>query len=290
MSPSPKTILAAGGVVWRLREAAVEVLLIHRPRYDDWTLPKGKLLAGEHELVGAVREIDEEVGATVDVKHRIRTVKYPVGDARKRVTYWSMHYRAGEFAPNDEVDEIAWLRIKAAHKKLTYDIDRSVLDAFTAAPIPDSVLILLRHAKAGKRSDWRGDDNLRPLDPAGEQQAKALAELLPLFGPTRVYCADRTRCVQTVEPLAAALDLRVRIDPAFSDEAYLDDPDATAGALLALAKPGKVTVVCSQGVAIPDLVDRLGPGVRSSETRKAAWWVFCVVDGEIVTSDFYDAP
>jgi 8-oxo-dGTP pyrophosphatase MutT (NUDIX family)/phosphohistidine phosphatase SixA len=289
--PRPaKTIAAAGGIVWRMREAAPDVLLIHRPRYDDWTLPKGKLLPDEPDLIGAVREVGEEVGARVAVQQRVGTVKYTVGDIRKRVTYWAMRYRDGDFVANDEVDEIEWMRVGRAYRRLSYEIDRSVLADFAATPVADSMIVLVRHAKAGKRSEWRGDDRLRPLDPGGERQAGELAHLLALFAPTRIYSADRTRCVQTVEPLAAALDLRVRVEAAFADEAYEDGPDGTQNALLALAKPGKVTVVCSQGLTIPSLVDRLGPGVRSSDTRKGAWWALTLVDGEVVCADHYEAP
>jgi 8-oxo-dGTP pyrophosphatase MutT (NUDIX family)/phosphohistidine phosphatase SixA len=290
MTHPTKTVVAAGGIVWRKRDGVLEVLLIHRPRYDDWTLPKGKLLPDESELMGAVREVGEEAGAQVAVQQRIGTVKYSVGDSRKRVTYWSMRYCSGDFVPNDEVDEITWLPVKPAYRKLSYEVDCSVLSDFAAMPMVDSVLVLVRHAKAGKRSEWRGDDRLRPLDPAGIRQADTLATLLGLFEPTRIYSADRTRCVQTVEPLAAALDLRVRVEPAFSDESYEDGPTGTQTTLLALAKPGKVSVVCSQGLTIPSLIDRLGPGVRSSDTRKGAWWVLTVVDGDVVAADHYDAP
>ena len=107
MSRPTKGITAAGGVVWRIRDGAPEVQIIHRPRYDDWTLPKGKLLPGEPDLAAAVREVGEEIGATVAVQRRIGTIKYLVGDARKKVTYWSMRYRGGEFEPNDEVDNVA---------------------------------------------------------------------------------------------------------------------------------------------------------------------------------------
>jgi 8-oxo-dGTP pyrophosphatase MutT (NUDIX family)/phosphohistidine phosphatase SixA len=287
----PKGITAAGGVVWRIRESAPEVLVIHRPRYDDWTLPKGKLLPGENDLAAAVREVGEEVGAAVAVQQRIGTIKYFVGDARKKVTYWSMLYRSGEFEPNDEVDAVEWLRVGRAYQRLSYNIDRSVLRDFAAAPVADSVILLVRHAKAGKRSEWRGDDDtLRPLDQGGERQAEVLSTLLSLFAPTRIYSADRTRCIQTVEPLAHALDVRVRVEPAFSDEAYQHGRDGTATTLLALAKPGTVSVVCSQGLTIPSLIDQLGPGVRSSDTRKGAWWVLTTVDGDVVSADQYDAP
>lgn len=290
VSRPSKGITAAGGVVWRMRDGAPEVLVIHRPRYDDWTLPKGKLLPNESELAAAVREVEEEVGATVAVQQRIGTIKYYVGDARKKVTYWSMLYRSGEFTPNDEVDAVEWLRVGRAYQRLTYNVDRSVLSDFSSSPVADSVIVLLRHAKAGKRTDWRGDDALRPLDPGGQRQAEQLASLLAVFAPTSIYAADRVRCVQTVEPLAAALDLRVRVEPAFCDDNYDDSPGGTATTLMALAKPGKVSVVCSQGLTIPALIDRLGPGVRSSETRKGGWWVLTVVDGEVVAADQYDAP
>jgi len=285
-----KGITAAGGVVWRLRDGAPEVLVIHRPRYDDWTLPKGKLLPGEPDLAAAVREVGEEVGADVAVQRRIGTIKYLVGDARKKVTYWSMRYRAGEFEPNDEVDSVEWLRVGRAYQRLTYNVDRSVMRDFASAPVADSVIVLVRHAKAGKRSDWRGDDNLRPLDAGGERQAEMLSMLLSFFGPNRIYAADRTRCIQTVEPLAHAMNVNLRIEPAFADEAYEAGPGGTANRLLALAKPGKVSVVCSQGLTIPALIDQLGPGVRSSETRKGAWWVLTTVDGDVVSTDLYDAP
>ena len=286
----PKGITAAGGVVWRMRDGAPDVLVIHRPRYDDWTLPKGKLLPNETDLAAAVREVGEEVGAVVAVQQRIGTIKYYVGDARKKVTYWSMRYRSGEFEPNDEVDAAEWLRVGRAYQRVTYNIDRSVLRDFASSPVADSVIVLVRHAKAGKRTEWRGDDNLRPLDSAGERQAEILSHLLSLFGPTRIYAADRTRCIQTVEPLAHALGLRVRVEPAFADEAYQNGPDGTVNSLLALAKPGKVSVVCSQGMTIPALIDEVGPGIRTSDTRKGAWWVLTIVDGDVVAADYYDAP
>jgi 8-oxo-(d)GTP phosphatase len=285
-----KQIVAAGGVVWRRCNGAPEVLAIHRPRYDDWTLPKGKLLPRESELVAAVREVGEEVGAVVAVQQRVSTVRYNVGDARKKVTFWSMRYRSGEFQPNDEVDAAEWLSLDRANERMSYDLDRSVLRDFAGSPVADSVVLLVRHAKAGKRSEWRGDDRLRPLDATGERQAAMLATSLSLFAPTTICSADLTRCTQTVEPLARALDLMVHIEPAFGDELYEPGPGGTATRLLALAKPGKVTVICSQGDAIPALVDQLGPGIRSSETRKGAWWVLTMVDGDVVAADHYDAP
>lgn len=286
----PKAVKAAGGVVWRTRDGAPEVAVIHRPRYDDWTLPKGKVKDDESDLLAAVREVREEVGAEVAVQQRLGKVTYEAEGEPKRVTYWSMRYTGGEFEANHEVDDLRWLRVGRAHTTMTYPDDRTVLEAFDASPVADSMLLLVRHAKAGKRTEWQGDDDLRPLDVDGEQQARELVDLLSVFGPTRIYAANRTRCVQTVEPLAKSLGLQVVVDPDFADEAYDDGPTGTHTKLLSLAQPGQVSVVCGQGYGIPGLIDRLGPGIRSSETRKGAWWVLTVVDGDVIATDPYPAP
>ena len=277
--------------MWRATPTGrIEVALIYRPRYHDWTLPKGKVEPGEYPLGAAVREVQEEIGSNVVVSYRIGTVRYVVDESLKRVTYWSMQHRAGGFEPNHEVSRIEWLTVGDAAGRLTYDLDRTVLTDFASTPEPDSVIVLVRHAKAGKRSEWAGRDEDRPLDANGIVQAEQLAWLLAQFGPSQIYSGEPVRCVQTVEPLAAALDLSVTVEPAFSDENFVRKPGRTETALLALAKPGTVSVVCSQGVAIPSLIDRLGPGIRLSETRKGAFWVLSLLDGEVIAADHYDAP
>ena len=136
MAISP-TVAAAGGVVWRGRRGDIEVALVHRPRYDDWTLPKGKLEDGESELAAAVREVGEELGAAVAVSRRVGRVHYRHDGAKKTVAYWAMRYLAGEFVPNDEVDAIEWLTPAHAAKRLTYAVDLPVLADFAALPVPD---------------------------------------------------------------------------------------------------------------------------------------------------------
>ncbi len=152
---STTEVRAAGGVVWRVRKGKVEVAIVHRPRYDDWSLPKGKLVEGETELAGAVREVVEEIGSQVAVSRRVGTIAYDVAAARKTVTYWVMRHLSGEFTPNAEVDAVQWLRPKAARDALTYYVDRRIMNDFAAVPIPDSVIILVRHARAGKRTQWK---------------------------------------------------------------------------------------------------------------------------------------
>jgi 8-oxo-dGTP diphosphatase len=274
--------------VWRVHNGKVEVGLIHRSRYDDWSFPKGKLDDGETELQAAVREVEEELGCKVAVSRRIGEVRYEVAGGSKCVTYWVMRRTEGRFTPTDEVDDARWLRPKAARAELTYDFDRRVLADFTSVPTPDSVILLVRHARAGKRTEWRGTDRKRPLEPMGEAQAAKLATLLELFAPDRIVSADLERCVETVRPLAKHVGLPIQIDPVFSDESFERNPDATEDAVLALAKPGKVTVVCSQGVAVPGLIDRLGRGVRDSDTKKGTFWALSIVDGAVVSIDYYD--
>lgn len=281
---------AAGGMVWRLRRGAVEVAVIHRPSYDDWTLPKGKLEPGESELACAVREVSEETGASVAVSRQLRRVRYDVEGARKHVAYWAMRYLDGEFRPHREVDAVTWLPLAEAGQRLSYRVDRTVLADFAAMPVPDSVIVLVRHAKAGKRSEWHGEDAQRPLDAAGVQQARQLAIFLARFAPGLVVAAEPLRCVQTVEPLAAILDLPVHVEAVVGDERFAAAPSSTRTALLALAKPGKVSVVCSQGVTIPALIDRLAPGAQGSDTRKGTAWVLSFVDGDVIAADYYDSP
>jgi len=286
----PATVEAAGGIVYRRRDGATEIAVVHRPRYDDWSLPKGKLEAGETALIAAVREVREELGADIAVSRRVGTIRYSIVDAPKRVTYWAMQYRGGQFEPNDEVSDVAWLPVGQAVGRLTYDVDRAVLTDFASMPEPDSVVVLVRHAKAGKRSDWDGPDDLRPLDPNGARQAQRLRSMLAVFGPDRIYSGVPVRCVQTVQPLADALNLTVEVDSAFSDETYEHSPSTTVTALLSLAKPGTCTVIASQGLTIPSLVEQLGPGIVDAETKKGAFWVLSFVDGDVIAADHYRAP
>jgi 8-oxo-dGTP diphosphatase len=281
------TIRAAGGVVWRDDSGPLRIAVIHRDRYDDWSLPKGKLNHGESRLSAAVREVHEETGAVVAATRRLIETAYLVDDVPKTVQFWAMRYRSGEFTRNSEVDDLRWLPLPEARTALTHDVDRSVLDAFAARPVPQSVIVLLRHAKAGRRTQWQGDDRLRPLDKAGRLQARELPAFLLAFTPVSVVSADRVRCVQTLEPFAVATGMDLAISPAFSDESYLDDPEATRNELLALAKSLPAAVVCSQGIAVPGLVTDL-TGLEDTRARKGAAWVLSFADGAVVSADYYD--
>lgn len=123
-----KTVEAAGGVVWRASERGVEVLLIHRPAYDDWSLPKGKLERGERHDEAALREVVEETGFTCELGVELGTVTYrDRKNRRKRVRYWAMQVVKGRFAPNREVDRIRWVAPQRAPRILSYQRDVEIV-------------------------------------------------------------------------------------------------------------------------------------------------------------------
>lgn len=121
---------AAGGVVLRDGSAGREVLVVHRPKYDDWTFPKGKLDPDESALDGALREVEEETGFTCRTGRELPEVRYRDRQGRrKRVRYWTMSVVDGDFEPNHEVDEIRWLSLADAATMLTYRHDRELLES-----------------------------------------------------------------------------------------------------------------------------------------------------------------
>jgi 8-oxo-(d)GTP phosphatase len=293
---SPEGVIAAaGGVVWRSRaDGTVETVLVHRPRYGDWSLPKGKLDAGEHVLAAAVREVSEETGEGVVLGRRSVQVRYTVPDGPKRVDYWLMQDCGGTFDANREIDDLRWVPLAEAADVVTYDHDRAVLADALRDDVPRApTLLLVRHGSAGSRSEWEGDDDLRPLDPKGLRQARRLAEVLPHFRPTAVLSAPRTRCTQTVEPLAEKLGLEVQPLAALGEEEFADDPQAGPAAVEELLRPRTepgVTIVSSQGGAIPSVLEALGvrpEGDRTSiPSAKGSVWALGGRPGAL-SADYY---
>jgi 8-oxo-dGTP diphosphatase len=295
MMPVPE-VRAAGAVLWRpAAGGGVELALVHRPRYDDWSLPKGKLDAGEQAIVGGCREVIEETGVEPVVGPRLPTVSYPVhtktGElAQKVVDYWAMRAaRDGRpFTPNHEVDDLTWLSPADAAPKLSYAHDQRVLAAFTALPAVTGTVLLIRHCHAGERKQWHGADALRPLDDAGRAQAENLARVLPWFAPRRVFSADQVRCMQSVEPLAGALGVEVEVDPVFSETQHA--PRLAAQRVCELAATGEAVAVCSQGGVIPETVALLavagGPRLDRIAARKGSVWVLSFHGSTLAAADY----
>ncbi|WP_242578903.1 NUDIX hydrolase [Amycolatopsis sp. 195334CR] len=264
MNDEETKVRAAGAVLWRHGADGPEVAVVHRPRYDDWSLPKGKLDPGETTVAAAVRELHEETGFHVVLGRFLKQVAYRVpapggrgGTVGKTVDYFSARVAGGAFEPNEEVDELRWLRPAEAEPILSRHGDVETLREFCALPAELSTVLLVRHAKAGKRDEWTGDDDLRPLSNAGLRQAEGVRAVSTVFGPDRVLSAPRLRCVQTVAKVAEDLGAEVRQEHLLSEEGYWADPVLGLARFLAIAGDGGTPLICSQGGVIPDLVTQL---------------------------------
>lgn len=297
-------VRAAGTVLWRQHpDGTIEVALVHRPRYDDWSLPKGKLDPGETNAVAAIREVREETGCFAVLGRYLGQVNYSVpnpGGKRpqaKTVEYFSARASGGEFQPGDEVDQLCWTTPERAISRLSYEHDARILGQFTALPPATRTVLLVRHAKAGKRQEWTGDDDLRPLSAAGWEQAAALRVLLPLFGPSEVFSAPRLRCVQTVQGVAHDLGQDVRMVPALSEDEYWRAPERGLARLLEIAAGSESPVICSQGGVIPDMVaaltERYGVGTGQVTSKKGSVWLLSFVppdageEPKLVAADYF---
>jgi 8-oxo-dGTP diphosphatase len=212
------------------------VALVHRPRYDDWSLPKGKAEERESAPLTAFREVHEETGFTSVLGRALTTVSYTVGGRPKQVQYFSARATGGRFEPNKEVDELRWLPVRTAAELLTYEYDHAVLRTFSVEPPQLAAVLLVRHARAGQRESFEGHDADRPLDGKGRRQAEALAAELAVFGPVSVHSAPRARCTETVAPLAAALGLPIHAEPSLTEEAYRSHPAEARRRLANLAR------------------------------------------------------
>lgn len=244
------------------------VLLIHRTKQRDVSFPKGKLDPGESMPQAAVRETLEETGLSVALGSNLGTISYKLnGGSSKTVQYWAAEVTpkaalASTFTPNSEIQALEWVPIGDARKRLSYDPDRELYDVFLQLAEHDLLdtfsVTLLRHAKAEPRSDEYPQDHLRPLLPAGEDQAETLVPILEAFGPRRIMSSTAVRCLSTVAPLAASLGKHVRATPELSQDFW------DGGDLLELRKlvgrvvaRGKNVVLCSHRPVLPDLVREL---------------------------------
>ncbi len=257
-------IEAAGGVVWRPADRGVELAVVHRPKHDDWSLPKGKLLTGEPPVLGALREVQEETGSEARLGRALGRLRYRVNGSTKRVRYWAMLATSGEFRPSQEVDALEWLPPRAVRPRLRPGQDAQVLAWFLVDPRPTWPLIVLRHANAQGASTWTGEDEQRPLDDIGQTQAAALTPILAGYQAESVWSADVARCRQTAAPYAAKRKLVVNEQPLVSEAGYRADARRADTWLLEAAALGRSTVVCSQRRAIPGLVRAL---CRSLDAR-----------------------
>lgn len=284
---------AAGGVVFRRRDdGKLQFLLIHRSRYDDWSLPKGKRDGGESFEACAEREVREETGSRIKVQDPIGTISYvtPAGN-HKRVRYWLMEHLDGKFKRNSEVDKIKWAGPKKARAMMSYARDRAVLDrAVQMVKRPRSGRIyLVRHGLAGYRKQWKGNDRKRPLSGRGTTQAKAIAERLTAVPVFRVLTSRYTRCRETVQPLADALGLDAERADALEEGASHREMTELVKSLRSAT-----AVLCSHGDVIEGYITHLvSEGVRIDgplKWRKGSIWVLETRKGEVLTARYLPPP
>ena len=288
---SRATVLAAGGVLWRGDPQCPEVALVHRPQYDDWSVPKGKTKPGEHLLVTAVREMTEETGHVVRVGPRLATVRYRVTSgsrhATKAVTYWSMRCAGGAFAPNREVDLIEWLPIGDAVRRVTSAGDRVVLDAFVHTRRDSEALLLVRPGPTVVPARRRtAHPPARQLNRSGRDQAAALVPILESLGVPDLRSADLPACLDMLAPFAAATGHSVRREPNLTRAEFLGHEQQIADRLMDDACSSEALVVCGQQHVISGLLAALGRRsiVRpphETTVKKGGWWLLHHRDGAI---------
>lgn len=255
--------------------------MVHRPAYDDWTLPKGKLETGELSLTAAVREVVEETGVRGEPQLRLPDVTYTLPDGRaKHVEFWLMQASGDPVRPvadPDEVDAVEWLSPAAAAERLSYPADRDLLGPAAVADQLTGVTLLVRHAHAGERKKWPGNDALRPIDAQGQGEADLIAETLTHFGPRRLVAATPLRCKQTLDPLASELGLPIVTDHAFAEPSDKSEtPARVRRALTRLAelRTGPTAAICSQGKLMPHLLAALAGADNPEQykTPKGGGW------------------
>ncbi|WP_375425940.1 NUDIX domain-containing protein [uncultured Friedmanniella sp.] len=258
-----RPILAGGAVVTREHPTrGTEVVLVHRKQYDDWSLPKGKLEAGESLPACAVREVLEETGVTIRLGTPLDQVVYEAGRAGlKRVDYWAASVvSATRRAPDAEVDVVSWLPLRAALSRLDFDHDKFLVRQLMDQPVT-TPLVILRHAKAMDRKDWSRKDAARPINSRGRRQARLLIPMLGAYGVRRLVSSSSARCVSTVMPYAHSQELRVETHGQLSEEEGSHDASGVARLLGRIRKQTVAdqvpTVVCVHRPVLPHVLEAL---------------------------------
>jgi 8-oxo-dGTP diphosphatase len=277
-------IRAAGALLWReIAAGEIEIALVHRPRYDDWSLPKGKIDENETALACAYREVFEETG--------IRAVEYEDNGAQKRVKYWvAQALGASDFVANEEVDQLRWLNPTDSIELATHQSDKEMIERFLEIEGPTDTLIILRHTKALERGDWDGDDSLRTLNENGIAQAQALINHLAPFAIDEIYTSDFTRCVQTVSPLGESRGLVVSKVPSLNEATFESDPERSISFANALKQDERNILICSHNPVIPTMLRGiLNTKLKNKDLIKLEpgdAWLVHRVKGEIVALDY----
>jgi len=296
MSEAKEIVQAAGAVLWRQKGKTIEIALVHRPRYDDWSLPKGKLEANESHIACAYREVLEETGVTPIFGPELGQAIYEVPEGQKVVRYWAAQASEVPYGEPDpaEIDQVLWLAPVAAKKKLTLEDDQKIVDFFLDFGPNTTPLVLLRHAKAVRREDWDGDDGDRPLDVVGQRQAKRFLPLYLPYALKEIHTSDAMRCLETVQPIARSLQIKTFASKDLSEYGYAIDKELSLIYVQELFESNVAALICSHNPVIPKLVKKI-LGKKNfkqldGKLSPGEAWILHHRDGEIVAVDWIEAP
>jgi len=275
---SEQPVWSAGTVAIQGAGIRREVALIRRLRYDDWSLPKGKVERDELLPYTAVRETLEESSTIVRLGAPLRPVRYQIPSGPKFVSYWvGTPLHIGKHRPDREVDDVAWVPVDEALQRLTYVDERAVVEE--AADLPETTpLMILRHAKAYPRKGWTTDgrsahgrdDVKRPIDQRGKRQLKYLHQLLYAYGIVDLVSSSALRCRQTLAPFAKREGLVLKPVSLLTEEVGQKNASGVARYVQSLAdrvaRRRVPAVICSHRPVIPMMVEALGIPARPLPT------------------------
>ncbi|WP_234992691.1 NUDIX hydrolase [Varibaculum vaginae] len=289
-----RIVRSAGALVWRLRPEAnpisgtlipaqtqdIQVLVVHRPRYDDWSWPKGKREPGEAIPATAVREVEEETGVPIRLGAPLTVQRYRLGArVTKEVHYWvgfpdvsPETLRTRPLAPlasTKEIDKCQWVGVRKAMRILTRRGDRRLLEELltrlTDHTLCTRTLAVLRHAKATKRSQWEGTEMARPLSRRGSSQVLRLIPALSALGIDRIITSPWRRCVATVAPYATLSGIPLKTEASFTEDAYRNDPSQMRAVVREIIMEGRLDApaaplaMCVHRPTIPGIIGELAP-------------------------------
>jgi 8-oxo-dGTP diphosphatase len=290
-------VQAAGAILWReVDEEEIEIAVVHRPRYNDWSIPKGKLDRGETHISAAFREVLEETGYRSKFGPFLGAIKYTTDDVEKEVQYWAAQANAlaDQKPSQEEVDELRWLNPLDAMNILTNSSDRNILERFIEIGARTHTLILLRHAKALNREEWQKDDEDRPLDQLGQIQARNLPNYYLPYVVDQISSSDAMRCAETVFPLSQAMAKIVTYVSDLSEYVFHKNKMAAIDYVRELMELEGTYLICSHNPILPKIAEKL-VGKKSFKSFKknlepGEAIVLHYRDGDVVALDWINAP
>jgi 8-oxo-dGTP pyrophosphatase MutT (NUDIX family)/phosphohistidine phosphatase SixA len=272
-------VLAAGAVCWKVTtKGKLRLLVVHRTQHKDTSLPKGKLDPGETLPETAVREIAEETGLIVALGAPLGVVEYPLPNGReKKVYYWAAEVEPlaianSTFVSNDEIEQLTWMSLKKARKRLSFAADLDIVERFAELYAQGRArtfaIIALRHGKATPPHDWSGPDATRPLLPRGEAQSLSVAPGIAAFRPAKLISSTAVRCTTTIAPTARLTGLDVRQKDEISQDAYSSRAEAVRQIVARRLECRVTTVFCSHGPVLPQIIEAVAQATGTADSSR----------------------